>query len=95
MADFIKDIEAVLDYIADWSAWLAEGETILTATVSSLGACVVDSSEISNADSAVTFWISGGIKNKECVIRCKITTSASRTDARSIVILCKDKRESR
>lgn len=93
MADFIKDYEAVLDYLIDWTNSLDTGETIVSASVTSLGACVVDSFSITNAGKSVTAWISGGAKNKECVIRCKITTSSGRTDGRSIVFKVVGKRE--
>ena len=39
-----KDPDAVLDYTFDWSAWLADGETILThAAVIEAGDAVIDS----------------------------------------------------
>lgn len=94
MADFIKDYVAVLDYLIDWSNLLDYGETISSATVTSLGTCIVESFSITNAGKSVTCWISGGTKNKECIIRCTIVTNAGRTDARSIAILIKDKRKS-
>lgn len=94
MHDFVKDYEAVLDYLIDWDDGLDVGEIIETAEVKSLGACLVDSYSISNLGKAVTCWISGGAKLKECVIRCKITTNMGRTDARSIRILVKGKQES-
>jgi hypothetical protein len=39
-----KDPDAVLDYVFDWSSWLAEGETITAAEVTAVsGDAVVDS----------------------------------------------------
>ena len=79
--DFLKDPEAVLDYAFDWSSWLASGETISTETLTGSGVTVDSSSE---SDGVVTAWISGGTAGQTATVACKIVTSASRTDERTI-----------
>lgn len=88
---FTKDPAAVLDYRWDWSAWLAEGETITAATVTASAGLTVDSSAISGDGSAVTAWISGGTATREYEITNHITTSAGRQDDRTIAIKCMER----
>ena len=80
---FVKDPEAVLDYEFDWSAWLANGETISSHTATVTGA-TKDSS--SNSTTAVVVWVSGGTVDTEATVACRIVTSASRTDERTITL---------
>ena len=79
--DFLKDPDAVLDYAFDWSSWLASGETISTKTLTGSGVTVDSSSE---SEGVVTAWISGGTAGQTATVACKIVTSASRTDERTI-----------
>ncbi len=84
-----KDPDAVLDYVFDWSIWLAEGETIVTATVEVVsGDVVVDS--VSFTDEAVTAWLSGGTLDTDAELRCRVTTSEDRTDDRTAVVLIRE-----
>lgn len=78
---FTKDPDAVLDYVFDWSQWLATGETISSHTVTVTGV-VKDSS--TNSTTAVTAWISGGSIAAAASVTCQITTSDGRTDDRTI-----------
>jgi len=75
-----KRVSAVLDYAFDWSAWLADSETIVTHAVMVTGDVVVDSN--SEAGGVVIAWLSGGSESTQSV-NCTITTSAGRTDSRS------------
>lgn len=87
---FIKDPSAVLDYVFDWSTWLADGETIASHTVTAQdGGPTVDSS--SEAVGKVTVWISGGAIKADYSVTCQITTSAGRTDERSIIVQIRDR----
>lgn len=92
---FTKDPAAVLDYKFDWKAltngsgssdWLASGETISARTITADTGITVDSSSITDTNTSVTVWLSGGTVGSNYVVACKIVTSAGRTDERSIVI---------
>ena len=94
---FTKDPDAVLDYKFDWapltngasggaSDWLASGETISTKTVTPSDGITVDGSEITDTDTSVTLWLSGGTAGQDYTVACKIVTSDSRTDERTITI---------
>ena len=91
----LKDPSAVLDYAFDWkplthgvpgatSDWLATGETISSYTVTAETGLTKDSD--SQADGVVTVWLSGGTAGINYKVACLITTSAGRTDERTIWI---------
>jgi hypothetical protein len=84
-----KDPDAVLDYAFDWSAWLADGEVILThqATIEA-GDAVIDST--SQTPNTVVVWLSGGTLGTNVELRCRVTTDDGRIDDRTIVILIRE-----
>ena len=80
----LKDPSAVLDYVFDWTGWLASGETIDTHTITVDTGLTKDSS--TELDGKVTVWLSGGTAGINYKVACLITTSAGRTDERTIWI---------
>lgn len=88
---FTKDPDAVLDYKFDWSDWLASGETISTHTITPETGITVDSSSITDTNTSVTVWLSAGTAGNVYDVACLITTSASRTDERTIKITCRQR----
>lgn len=97
---FVKDPNAVLDYKFDWRAstngsgdsdWLASGETISTRTITATTGITVDSSGLTDTNTSVTVWLSGGTHGNDYRVACKIVTSASRTDERSITVRVRDR----
>ena len=80
----LKDPSAVLDYVFDWTGWLAAAETITDHTITADTGITVDSS--TESDGKVTVWLSGGTAGINYKVACKITTSAGRTDERTIWI---------
>jgi hypothetical protein len=85
---FVLDKDAVLDFAFDWTAWLAAGETITTKTITPSTGITVDSSSI--AAGIVTVWVSHAIPGSQSVA-CRITTSAGRTDERTISLTVTDR----
>ena len=81
---FTKDPDAVLDFVFDWSSWLATGETISSRTVT-VETGITKVSDTS-ASGKVTAWLSGGTAGTTYDVACKIVTSASRTDERTMLI---------
>ena len=92
-AIYIKDPEAVLDYAFDWSDWLdstsSPAETISSHTVTVPSGITKDSDRESGE--TVTIWLSGGTEGNNYKVECKIVTSESRTEERSITILCQER----
>jgi len=81
---FLKDPDAVLDYAFDWSSWLQSGETISSYSITVDSGLTKESDN--ESDGVVTVWLSGGTAGSEYTVSCKITTSMSRTDERSMTI---------
>ena len=80
----LKDPSAVLDYVFDWTKWLATGETITDYTITAdTGITVGSSTEL---DGKVTVWLSGGTAGVNYKVACLITTTEGRTDERTIWI---------
>ena len=97
---FTKDPSAVLDYTFDWAAstngtgtsnWLASDETLSTITITATTGITVDSSSLTDTNTSVTVWLSGGTAGTDYEIACKVTTSANRTDERTITIQVRDR----
>ena len=80
----MKDPSAVLDYVFDRTEWLATGETITDHTITADTGITVDSS--TESDGKVIVWLSGGTAGINYKVACLITTSAGRTDERTIWI---------
>ena len=81
---FLKDPDAVLDYSVDWSAWLVDGDIIISSDwLPTTGITVVSSSFSTNA---TTVWVSDGVAGNKYGITNRITTSGGRTDDRTIYI---------
>lgn len=88
--DFVKDPQAVLDYVFPWSVWLAEGEEITAHTVTASAGLTVDSSSV-GVGGDVTVWLSGGTAGMCYSVACRITTNAGRTDERTMTILVQER----
>ena len=86
---FTKDPSAVLDWAYDWTDWLAEAETITDHTITADTGITVDSS--TEDDGIVTVWLSGGTAGINYKVACLVTTSAGRTDERTIWIKVADR----
>jgi aconitase A len=91
--EFVKRPAAVLDYKFDWRArtngngksdWLASGETIASYTIAPEAGITVDSDSLSNSNTSVTVWLSGGTLDGEYEVSCSIVTSAGRRDKRTM-----------
>lgn len=83
-----KDPSALLDYEMDWSAWLAEGETIVSSPLpvvsSSAPALTVGTVSVSGG-TKVRFRIGGGVAGQNYTVTVRITTSIGQIDERSVL----------
>ncbi len=86
---FIKDPSAVLDYGFDWSDWLNTGETISSVVWTVPTGLTKDSQ--SNTSTIATVWLSSGTAGQSYQVACKIVTSVSRTDERSMMIIVENR----
>lgn len=101
-SSFIKDPDAVLDYKWDFAAltngsgssdWLDTGnsETISVKAITADTGITIDSSSITDTNTSVTVWLSGGTAGTDYGVTCHITTSAGREDDRTINIRCQER----
>jgi hypothetical protein len=86
---FTKDPDAVLDYIIDWSSWLASGETITASTWTVDDGITKDSDSFSDDETVI--WLSGGSVYTDYECTNHIVTSGNREDDRTIIIRCREK----
>lgn len=91
-----KDPESVLDFGLDWAApeseggpWLATGESISTSEWTVPAGLTANSDEFDSTKTKV--WIAGGTAGNSYVIENKITTTAGRTDERSLLIIVEER----
>lgn len=82
---FTKKPAAVLDYLVDWSQWLAENDTIATATWD-VPSGLTQPTPATSSTSKATAWIGGGTAGVDYIVTCSVTTAQGRTDARSFVL---------
>lgn len=89
-----KDPQAVLDYEFSWGRehggqppWLQPGETIQSDTITiSPAGLTLESSDITAGGQSVTVWLSQGTAGTTYTVRCRVVTTASRTDVRSMTV---------
>lgn len=89
----VKDPSAVLDYVFDWTDWLAEvGDAIASYSVTVDG---VTKDSDSRVGARVTVWVSGGVATAGEVasITCSVTTTSSpaRTEQRTIYLKIRER----
>ncbi len=85
---FYKDPDADLDFVFDWSSWLAAGETISSETITAATGITLGTGAKAPSESGgvITVWLSGGTAGTIYTVACKIVTSKLRTDERTIEI---------
>lgn len=84
MMIFRKTVIGVLDYMFDWTAWLAAGETISSYVLTVPGG--ITQTLVTSTTKTVTVWLSGGTADVSYIVGCKIITSQGRTDERDIQV---------
>lgn len=93
-AEIVKDPNAVLDYVFDWSDWLdALPDAIASHSVAvEAGDCTVLNSVINGK--TVVVWLSGGTAGTTAKVRCRITcnaTTPARVDDRTLYVKIRDR----
>lgn len=88
-----KDPGASLDYVMDWTDWLAVvSDTIASASATGTGV-VVDSCTVMPGGKSVLLWVSGGAANTTGSVALQITTASAppRIDERTLVFKLKQR----
>jgi hypothetical protein len=67
-----------LDYVIDWSDWLAEGDSISSQTITVTGTdAVLDAFQNSHDGTASTIWLRNGTAGGTYVVSCRVTTGST------------------
>lgn len=83
VTEFVQSPDDKLDYIFNWTKWLAAGETITASTMTAPGLTITASSfSATNA----TVWVAGGVDGRPYKVTNKITTSQDRTRTWAITV---------
>jgi hypothetical protein len=85
---FVKDPQAILDYVVDWTDWLSSDTISVVAWVVPAG---ITNPSISNTTKTATIWLSSGTAGNSYDITCRITTAGGRTDERTITVSVRNK----
>lgn len=91
---YTHDPDAVLDYGADWSAWLAEVDDTITASTWTISTIADDEAPLVNDaekgdtfdDTTTTIWVKGGTVGEIYKLINHITTAAGRQDDRTLTV---------
>lgn len=83
-SSFLKDPDATLDFVFDWSDWLQSGETISSYIITTDSGITNEGDD--ESDGIVTVWLSGGTAGARYSVACKITTSLNRIDERTMLV---------
>lgn len=86
---FIKDPNATLDFGFNWSEWLEGNESIYSYVITAASGITKVSD--TNTTGSVIVWLSSGSPGVRYSIACRITTTGSRVDERTIKIDVRDR----
>lgn len=78
---------ADLDYSVNWMPWLDSGETIATSDWTASTGITLSRAAVVGSTMASVF-AAGGVAGQSYVLTNTITTSAGRTDSRTITLRC-------
>jgi hypothetical protein len=79
----VKDPDSTLRHAFDWSAWLDDGETITSSTITSSTPAELVVDKKAQSAGVVSYRVSGGEQGKAYQVRCRIETSNGRIDERT------------
>lgn len=101
MKSFIKSADETLDYLVDFASltngrgdtdWLQSGETISSAVVTVASGITKDSDSVTDTNTSVTVWLSGGTAGNSYRVDVAATTTAARIVERSFQVKVTDTR---
>jgi hypothetical protein len=91
VGSYEKDPSATLDWVFDFSDWLATAETISSVVWTVSPGLTVGATP--NTGTNATIWLSGGSPGKIYSVACRVTTNNTipRVDERTITIRVTDR----
>ena len=84
MKGYVKDPDAILDYVFDWGPWL-DGDEITSSSWNVQSPLTNESADIPTI-STTRIFLSGGVEGENYIVTNHITTQGGRIDERSMEI---------
>lgn len=86
-----KDPDAALDYIFNWTDWLAPASEAIASYEVTVDGVTLDSHQRTGA--YVTAWVSGGVAGQVASVTCRVTTNSSpaRLDQRTVYLRIRER----
>lgn len=88
---YIKDPNAVLDYIVNWATFLGADTIASDSWEGTGGPGGITSVLETNSTTASTIWLSGGTLGQKYALTNRIVTAGGRTEDRTIYVKVKEK----
>lgn len=85
---YIKDPNAVLDYIINWAAFLGADAILSDSWIVPTG---ITSVTETNTSTTSTIWLSGGTVGEKYALTNRIVTAGGRTEDRTIYVRVEEK----
>lgn len=86
---YIKDPNAVLDYIVDWTSFLA-GDTIPIGGSTWVVQSGITKDTDTRTTTSTTIWLSGGTLGQKYALTNRIATAGGRVEDRTIYVKVKE-----
>jgi hypothetical protein len=92
-SSYTHDPQARLDYYVDWSAWLADAETITAATwtVTNYDTTPPDITDTITSTTRPGVWVTDATLGDNLRLTCHIVTSEDREDDRTVSLIVKQR----
>lgn len=90
LGKFEKQPSEVLDYAADLSEWLPEGDFAASATATADVGITIDSTIIADAGTSIRVWLSGGMSGQKYKIQVLFVSDQGRTKEYEFVVKVKE-----
>lgn len=84
-----KDPDAKLDYMIDWSDWLAENDTIILSDWIIPANLTLETQ--SKTTTSTTVWLTDGVVGETYEIVNRITTADGRIQDQTVKLKCKER----
>lgn len=86
-----KDPNAVLDYVVDYTDWLATANDTIASVACTPSGVTVNTSSVAPGGKKVVIWVAGGVAGSTASVTARITTVGGRIDDRTIYFKIKQR----
>lgn len=90
LGKFEKQPGEVLDYAADLTQWLPEGDFAVSVVATADVGITIDSTVIADGGQSIRVWLSGGSTGQKYKIQVRFVTDQARTKEYEFVVKVKE-----